>query len=288
MTQIRASENKKAHSGGAQAFVLRAHDLKQKGDQVPHLTTYVEVYKKYDPDHVAAVQSTRTAELEKMMADLPPIDEVSNGTSPASAPTLVLSYETQVSVLERAVGPSRGTRVRGLRSGSAKLPRKRGPSSQTDSDTSMELVAEVAQLRANQVAIHEQLQRERAERETERAERERERDRERERAEQERERVDFEHKLQAQIEYVIRAAGIQPSIPLSDGYSPLPRLIKMAVEVTFSTSQSAINHIAKTKTNTTIPQGLTLSPFFNGLQPGVDIKHYIAEVKNHGSQHAYS
>ncbi|KAM7523264.1 hypothetical protein LguiA_013166 [Lonicera macranthoides] len=131
------------------------------------------------------------------MADLPPINEASDGTSPASALALVLSYETQVSVLERVVGPSRGTRVRGLGSGSAKLPRKRGPSSQTDTDTSMELVAEVTQLRANQVAIHEQLQRERAERETERVERERE-------------RVDFERKLQAQIEYVIRAAGIQP------------------------------------------------------------------------------
>ncbi|KAM7489171.1 hypothetical protein LguiB_026655 [Lonicera macranthoides] len=67
------------------------------------------------------------------------------------------------------------------------------------------------------------------------------------------------------------------------------RLIKMGVEVTFSTSQSAINSIAKTKTDTTIPQGLTLSPFFdgyeNGLQPGVDVEHYISEVKNHGSQH---
>ncbi|KAM7464947.1 hypothetical protein LguiB_012509 [Lonicera macranthoides] len=208
MTQIRASENKKSHSGGAQAFVLRAHDLKQKGDQAPHLTTYVEVYKKYDPDHAATVQSARTADVEKMMADLPPIDEASDGTSPANALGLVLSYETQVSILERAMGPSRGTRVRGLGSGSAKLPRKRGPSSQTDSDTSMELVAEVAQLRADQVAIHEQLQRERVERETERAERERE-------------RVDFERKLQAQIEYVIRAAGIQLSIPPSDGSSPL-------------------------------------------------------------------
>ncbi|KAM7507379.1 hypothetical protein LguiA_017832 [Lonicera macranthoides] len=112
MTQIWASENKKAHT----------------------------------------VQSARTAELEKMMAGLPPIDEASDGTSPASALALVLSYKTQVSVLERAVGPSRRTR-----------------------------------LRANQVAINEQLQRERAERETERAERERE-------------KVDFERKLQAQID----------------------------------------------------------------------------------------
>ncbi|KAM7466928.1 hypothetical protein LguiB_014490 [Lonicera macranthoides] len=200
ITQIRASENKKAHSGVAQAFVLQAHDLKQKGDQAPHLTTYVEVYKKYDPDLAAAVQSARTVEVEKMMADLPPIDEALDCTSPASAPALILSYETQVSVLERAVGPSRGTRVRGLESGSAKLPRKRGPSSQIDSGTSIELVAEVAQLRANQAAINEQLQKERAEREME--------------------KVDFERKLQAQIEYVIRAAGIQPPIPPSDGSSP--------------------------------------------------------------------
>ncbi|KAM7486177.1 hypothetical protein LguiA_002186 [Lonicera macranthoides] len=67
------------------------------------------------------------------------------------------------------------------------------------------------------------------------------------------------------------------------------RLIKMGVEVTFSTSQSAINRISKSKTDTTIPQGLTLSPFFdgyeNGLQPGVDVERYISEVKNHGSQH---
>ncbi|KAM7486767.1 hypothetical protein LguiA_002776 [Lonicera macranthoides] len=72
----------------------------------------------------------------------------------------------------------------------------------------MELVTEVAQLRVNQVAINEQLQRGRAKRETERAEREKE-------------RVDFERKLQAQIEYVIRAAGIQPPIPPSNGSSPL-------------------------------------------------------------------
>ena len=52
MAQIRASENKKAHSGGAKAFVLRAHELKQKGDQAPHLSTYVQAYKKYDADRV--------------------------------------------------------------------------------------------------------------------------------------------------------------------------------------------------------------------------------------------
>ncbi|KAM7523093.1 hypothetical protein LguiA_012995 [Lonicera macranthoides] len=127
MAQIRASEIKKTHIGGAKAFVLRAHDLKQKGDQAPHLTTYVEAYKKYDPNHVVAVQSARIPEVEKMMADLPPIDKVSDGMSPASASALVLSYETHVFVLEIAVGPSRGTSVSGLGSGSAKLPRKRGP-----------------------------------------------------------------------------------------------------------------------------------------------------------------
>ncbi|KAM7489182.1 hypothetical protein LguiB_026666 [Lonicera macranthoides] len=65
------------------------------------------------------------------------------------------------------------------------------------------------------------------------------------------------------------------------------RLIKMGVQVTFSTSQSAIKRISKT--DTTIPQGITLSPFVdgyeNGLQPGVDLEDYISEVKNHGSQH---
>ena len=100
----------------------------------------------------AAVQSARTAEVERLMADLPPIDEASDGTSPDSAPALppVLSYETQVSVLETAVDPSRGTRVRGFRGVSAKLPQKRGPSSQTSSDgKSAELEAEVAHLRAH-------------------------------------------------------------------------------------------------------------------------------------------
>ncbi|KAM7486184.1 hypothetical protein LguiA_002193 [Lonicera macranthoides] len=66
------------------------------------------------------------------------------------------------------------------------------------------------------------------------------------------------------------------------------RLIKMGVEVTFSTSQSAINRITKAKTDPT-PQGLTLSPFFesyeNGLQPGVDLEQYMSEVDNNGSEH---
>ena len=100
------------------------------------------------------------------MADLPPIEETSDGTSPASAPSPppVFSYETQVSVLETAVGPSRGSRVRGLGGISAKLPQKRGPSSQTSSDgKSAELEAKVTQLRAHQAVIEEQLQMERAE-----------------------------------------------------------------------------------------------------------------------------
>ncbi|KAM7474559.1 hypothetical protein LguiB_021802 [Lonicera macranthoides] len=89
MAQIRASKNKKAHSGGPRTFVLRAHELKQKGDQAPHLITYVKAYKKYDPDRVSA----RTAKVEKMMADLPP------------AP--VIFYDTHVSVLETATDSSR-------------------------------------------------------------------------------------------------------------------------------------------------------------------------------------
>ena len=103
-----------------------------------------------------AVQSARTAELERLMADLPPIDEASDSTSLASAPPPILSYETQVSVLETAMGPSRGTWVRGLGGVSAKLPQKRGPSSQTSSDVRFaELEVEVAQLRACQTAIEE-------------------------------------------------------------------------------------------------------------------------------------
>ena len=53
----------------------------------------------------------------------------------------------------------------------------------------MELEAEVAQLRARQAAIEEQLQTERTEREKERA--------------------DFESRVQAQIENMLRMAGIQ-------------------------------------------------------------------------------
>jgi hypothetical protein len=160
----------------------------------------------------AAVESARTAEVGKMMADLPSIDEASDGTSPVSAPTPppVLSYETQVSVLETVVGPSRGTRVRGLGSGSAKPPQKRGPSSQMDRARSTELEVEAAQLRAHQAAMEEQLQREREDRERERVEGERER------VERERERLDFERRMQAQIEYMFRAAGIQPPNPTSD------------------------------------------------------------------------
>ena len=64
--------------------------------------------------------------------------------------------------------------MRGLGGVSAKLPHKRGPSSQTSSnEKSVELEAEVAQLRVRQAAIEEQLQMERAEREKEMAERER-------------------------------------------------------------------------------------------------------------------
>ncbi|KAM7465175.1 hypothetical protein LguiB_012737 [Lonicera macranthoides] len=74
-----------------------------------------------------AVQSAKTAEVEKMMAYLPLIDEASDGTMLTSAPSPVLSYETQ-----------------------------------TDSGKSTELEAEVAQLRAHQAAIEEQLQRKRA------------------------------------------------------------------------------------------------------------------------------
>ena len=142
------------------------------------------------------------------MADLPPIVEASDGTSPSSAPPPppVLSLESQVEILETAVGPSRGTRVRGLGGISAKLPQKRGPSSQSSSDgRSAELETEVAQLRARQVAIEEQLQTERDEREKERAERA---------AERESEKLDFERRVQVQIQNMLKLAGIpMPNSP---------------------------------------------------------------------------
>jgi hypothetical protein len=55
MSKIRASENKKAHSGGAKAFVIKAQEHRKKGDQAPYLTTYVESYKKFDAQRVVNV-----------------------------------------------------------------------------------------------------------------------------------------------------------------------------------------------------------------------------------------
>ena len=117
--------------------------------------------------------------------------------------------------------------MRGLGGISAKLPQKRGPSSQSfNDDRSAELEAEVAQLRARQAAIEVHLKTERAEREkerarqaaieeqlqTERAERENEWA---ERApERDTERLDVELRVQAQIENMLRLAGIpMPSPP---------------------------------------------------------------------------
>ena len=94
--------------------------------------------------------------------------------------------------------------MKGFGGVSAKLPQKRGPSSQTSSDgRSAEFEAEVAQLRAHQAAIEEQLQMERVERE-------------REMAERERERLEFERMTQAQFEYMFRVAGIPPPNPPPD------------------------------------------------------------------------
>ena len=123
---------------------------------------------------------------------MPPIEGISDSTSPASvtAPPR-LPIDVQIGVMETMVGPSRGTRVRGLGSGVAKQPRTRGPSQAELRNAEVE--EELARLRANQKELEERLQRQELERERERQEREREyQEREREREYQERERQERE------------------------------------------------------------------------------------------------
>jgi hypothetical protein len=50
MKGIRASTNKRPHSGGARPFAARAEEYAQKGEQAPHAKTYIDMYKKFDPD----------------------------------------------------------------------------------------------------------------------------------------------------------------------------------------------------------------------------------------------
>ena len=41
MKGIRASTNKRPHSGGARPFAARAEEYAQKGEQAPHAKTYI-------------------------------------------------------------------------------------------------------------------------------------------------------------------------------------------------------------------------------------------------------
>ncbi|KAM7464991.1 hypothetical protein LguiB_012553 [Lonicera macranthoides] len=211
MKQIRASSNKKSHSGGAKPFVVRAEEHTKKGEQAPHEKTYVDVYKKFNPevtkkemcplrliliflsatlvgffvlrnlksqpkfddnDDAASVntpfessipsppltpvkpssnvfaviktgfwtcvdmacvkvQQASDEAAASLMASMPPIEDTSDGSSPASvtAPLLPrLHVDVEIGIMEKMVGPSRGTRVPGLGSGVSKEPRRRGPS----------------------------------------------------------------------------------------------------------------------------------------------------------------
>ena len=90
------------------------------------------------------------------MASMPPIEDTSDGSSPASvtAPPR-LPVDVEIGVMERVVGPLRGTRVPGLGSSVAKQPR--GPSQAETRSAAVE--EELARLRVNQKELEERLQR---------------------------------------------------------------------------------------------------------------------------------
>jgi hypothetical protein len=154
-----------------------------------------------------------------MMASMPPIEGISDSSSPASvtAPPR-LPIDVQIGVMETVVGPSRGTRVRGLGSGVAKQPRTRGPA--RAEPRTAEVEEELARLRANQKELEERLQRQELEREREHQEREREyqererQEREREREEREREKLEWEARM-AQLAEM--AKQLSARAPPSDG-----------------------------------------------------------------------
>ncbi|KAM7497436.1 hypothetical protein LguiA_021850 [Lonicera macranthoides] len=129
MKAIQASTNKRPHSGGARPFASRAEKYTKKGEQAPHAKTYIDMYKKFDPEGTSRVQQASDEAVASLMESMPPIEDTSDGTSPASvtAPPR-LSVDVEIGLMERVVGPSRGTRVPGLGSGVAKQPMTRGPS----------------------------------------------------------------------------------------------------------------------------------------------------------------
>ncbi|KAM7468958.1 hypothetical protein LguiA_007141 [Lonicera macranthoides] len=163
MKAVRASTNKRPHSGGAMPFAARAEEYTKKGEQASHAKTYIDMYKKFDPEGTSRVQQASDEAVASLMESMPLIEDTSNGTSPASvtAPPR-LSVDVEIGLMERVVGPSRGTRVPDLGSGVAKQPRTRGPSRPEPRNAAME--EEFARLRANQKELEKRLQQERRDR----------------------------------------------------------------------------------------------------------------------------
>ncbi|KAM7481627.1 hypothetical protein LguiB_006210 [Lonicera macranthoides] len=174
MKVIRASTNKRPHSGGARPFAARAEEYTKKGEQAPHAKTYIDMYKKFDLEGTSRVQQASDEAVASLMESMPPIEDTSDGTSPASitAPPR-LSVDVEIGLMERVVGPSRGTRVPGLGSGVAKQPMTRGPSRPEPRNAAIE--EEFARLRANQKELEERLQQERRDRQERESQLERER-----------------------------------------------------------------------------------------------------------------
>ncbi|KAM7465257.1 hypothetical protein LguiB_012819 [Lonicera macranthoides] len=250
MKAIRASTNKRPHSGGARPFAARADEYTRKGEQAPHAKTYIDMYKKFDREGTSRVQQASDEAVASLMESMPPIEDTSDGTSPASvtAPPR-LSVDVEIGLMERVVGPSRGTKVPGLGSGVAKQPRTRGPSrgsiprsiaeessrNRVDAkipNLSSKILAmedldeerdedddggddddddleEFARLRENQKELEERLHQERRDRQ------ERERQLERERQDRDRERLEFEARVQAQLAEMARQMNMRA--PPSDG-----------------------------------------------------------------------
>ncbi|KAM7493660.1 hypothetical protein LguiB_028269 [Lonicera macranthoides] len=219
MKAIRASTNKRPHSGGAKPFAARAEEYTKKGEQAPHAKTYIDMYKKFDPEGTSWVQQASDEAVASLMESMPPIEDTSDGTSPASvtAPPR-LSVDVEIGLMERVVGPSRRTRVPGLGSGVAKQPMTRGPSRPEPRNASIK--EEFARLRANQKELEERLQQERRDRQEresqlERERHERESQLERERQDRDRERLEFEARVQAQLAEMARQMNMRA--PPSDG-----------------------------------------------------------------------
>ncbi|KAM7527506.1 hypothetical protein LguiB_030916 [Lonicera macranthoides] len=157
MKVIRASTKKRPHSGGARPFAARAEEYTKKGEQAPHVKTYIDMYKKFDPEGTSRVQQASDEVVASLMASMPPIEDTSDDSSPASVTALPrLPVDVEIGVMERVVGPSFGTRVPGLGRGVAKQPRTRGPLQAGRTNAVLE--KELATLKANQKQMEERIQ----------------------------------------------------------------------------------------------------------------------------------